>query len=169
MPAGTIGNINATTGGVTSPGYSPNGAASLTFTANFGSGPQPITLNLGNYGQPNGLTQYAGTSYTVDGLTQNGVPPGHYSGVTTQANGNVVVNYDNGQSRVVAQVPLTTFANPAALPRQDGPAFTARHRPGELGRQRRRRPTGRQRHGRLERGHRERVHPADRGPASLLR
>ena len=125
VPAGTIGSITNATGGVTAPGYSANGAASLTFNANFGSGPQPITLNLGNYGQPNGLTQYAGTSYTVEGLTQNGVPPGHYNGVTTQANGNVVVNYDNGQSRIVAQVPLTTFANPDALQRQDGQAFTA--------------------------------------------
>ncbi len=125
VPAGTIGSITNASGSVTAPAYSANGAASLTFSANFGSGPQPITLNLGNYGQPNGLTQYAGTSYSVDGLTQNGVPPGHYSGVTTQANGNVVVNYDNGQSRVVAQVPLTTFANPDALQRQDGQAFTA--------------------------------------------
>ena len=125
VPAGTIGSITNATGGVTAPGYSANGAASLTFNANFGSGPQPITLNLGNYGQPNGLTQYAGTSYTVEGLTQNGVPPGHYDGVTTQANGDVVVNYDNGQSRIVAQVPLTTFANPDALQRQDGQAFTA--------------------------------------------
>ena len=125
VPAGTIGSITNTTGGVAAPGYSANGAASLTFTANFGSGAQPITLNLGNYGQPNGLTQYAGTSYTVDGLTQNGVPPGHYSGITAQANGNVVVDYDNGQSRIVAQVPLTTFANPDALQRQDGQAFTA--------------------------------------------
>ncbi len=125
VPAGTIGSIANATGGVTAPPYSANGAASLTFTANFGSGPQPITLNLGNYGQPNGLTQYAGTSYSVDGLTQNGVPPGHYSGVATQANGDVVVNYDNGQSRVVAQVPLTTFANPDALQRQNGQAFTA--------------------------------------------
>ncbi len=125
VPAGTIGNINNASGGVAAPAYSPGGTAALKFTTDFGSGPQAVTLNLGNFGQANGLTQYAGTAYAVTGLTQNGVPPGAFSGVTTQANGNVVVNYDNGQSRVVAQVPLTTFANPDALQRQNGQAFTA--------------------------------------------
>jgi flagellar hook protein FlgE len=36
-----------------------------------------------------------------------------------------VVNYDNGQSRVIAQVPLITFNNPDQLQRQDGQSFTA--------------------------------------------
>ena len=71
------------------------------------------------------MTQYAGTEYSLRGLTQDGVPPGAFSSVTTQANGNIVVNYDNGQSRVIAQVPLITFNDPNALQRQDGQAFTA--------------------------------------------
>ena len=36
-------------------------APSFRFTADFGSGPQTITLNLGTYGQTDGVTQYAGT------------------------------------------------------------------------------------------------------------
>ena len=40
-------------------------------------------------------------------------------------NGDVVVNYDNGQSRVLARVPVVTFANPDALQREDGQAFSA--------------------------------------------
>ena len=36
-----------------------------------------------------------------------------------------MVNYDNGQSRVIAQVPLITFNNPNGLQRQDGQSFTA--------------------------------------------
>jgi flagellar hook protein FlgE len=35
------------------------------------------------------------------------------------------VNYDNGQSRVIAQVPLITFNDPNQLQRQDGQSFTA--------------------------------------------
>jgi flagellar hook protein FlgE len=58
-------------------------------------------------------------------LTQNGVPPGSFSGVTTQANGDVVVNYNNGQTRTIAQIPLITFNNPNALQGQNGQAFTA--------------------------------------------
>ena len=42
----------------------------------------------------------------------------------TQA-GDVQVNYDNGQSRTIARVPVVTFNDPNALQRQDGQAFTA--------------------------------------------
>ena len=36
-----------------------------------------------------------------------------------------MVNYDNGQARIIAQVPLVTFNNADALQRQNGQAFTA--------------------------------------------
>jgi flagellar hook protein FlgE len=120
---GTVGSITATGGTVTGSTYSTGGAATLGLTANFGSGTQPITLNLGHFGQSDGLTQYAGTTYSLRTLSQDGVAPGSYSGVTTNANGNVLVNYDNGQSRVVAQVPVVTFANADALQRENGQAF----------------------------------------------
>ena len=128
VPPGTLTNMVAST---TDPGImvtgsgAPGTAATLQFNANFGSGPQPITLNLGNYGGTTGVTQYAGTTYSLLGLTQDGVPPGSFSGVTTQANGDVVVNYNNGQSRTIAQVPLVTFNDPNALQSQNGQSFTA--------------------------------------------
>ncbi len=37
----------------------------------------------------------------------------------------MVVNYDNGQSRTIARVPVVTFADPDKLQRQNGQAFTA--------------------------------------------
>ncbi len=123
---GTIGGITGATGSVNPTGYAANGAATLTFSTNLGGGaPQTIALNLGNYGSSTGLTQYAGGSFNLTGLTQNGVPPGSFSGVSTTSAGDVVVNYNNGQSRIIAQVPIVTFANPDALQRQDGQAFTA--------------------------------------------
>ncbi|WP_428491833.1 flagellar hook protein FlgE [Rhodopila sp.] len=128
VPEGTIGQmaVSATDPGtVTTAGYAPGSAATLQFTTNFGSGPQTINLNLGNYGGTTGVTQYAGTAYSLLGLTQDGVPPGSFSGVTTQANGDVVVNYNNGQSRTIAQVPLVTFNDPNALQSQNGQSFTA--------------------------------------------
>jgi flagellar hook protein FlgE len=91
----------------------------------FGEGPQTVTLNLGTFGNSNGVTQYAGTAYNLQGLSQDGVPPGSFSGVTAQANGNVVVNYNNGQTRTIAQVPLVTFNAPNALQGQNGQSFTA--------------------------------------------
>jgi flagellar hook protein FlgE len=125
VPAGTIGQVAAITGGVAAAGYAAGKPADLTFTADFGSGVQTIDLSMGTYGQTNGVTQYAGSTYSLGGLTQNGVPPGSFSGVVTQADGSVIVNYNNGQSRTIAQVPVTTFNSPDKLQRQNGQAFTA--------------------------------------------
>jgi flagellar hook protein FlgE len=128
VQAGTVGNIAVDVGNpgsIVTAGYAANTAATFSFTTDFGSGPQTITMNVGTYGQTNGVTQYAGTQYSLRGLTQDGVPPGSFASVTTQTNGNIVVNYDNGQARVIAQVPLVTFNNPNQLQRQDGQSFTA--------------------------------------------
>jgi flagellar hook protein FlgE len=125
VAAGTIGQIGTATGAVSSAGYVAGGDASLGMTMDFGSGPQNITLNVGTYGGSSGVTQYAGTAYNLQGISQDGVPPGSYAGVSTQANGLVVVNYNNGQTRTIAQVPLVTFNNPDALQRQNGQSFTA--------------------------------------------
>jgi flagellar hook protein FlgE len=125
VTAGTIGQIGQTTGSITSPGYNAGAPASMAMVMDFGSGPQTITLNLGVYGGASGVTQYAGTQYDLQGISQDGVPPGNYAGVTTQASGNVVVNYNNGQSRTIAQVPLVTFNAPDALQGQNGQSFTA--------------------------------------------
>ena len=125
---GTIGSM-AGTGGITASTYTLNSPATLTFTANFGTAAtpvgQPITINLGTYGGTSGLTQYAGTDYNLRGLTQDGVPPGAFSSVSTATNGDIAVNYDNGQSNVIARVPIVTFNDPNGLQRQNGQAFTA--------------------------------------------
>jgi flagellar hook protein FlgE len=125
VPEGTVGQIGGVTGTVTSTGYAAGSGATLNFTADFGSGPQTIQLDLGTYGQTSGVTQYAGSNYNLLGLAQDGAPPGSFAGISTQANGNIIVNYDNGQTRTIAQVPLITFNNPNALQRQNGQSFTA--------------------------------------------
>jgi flagellar hook protein FlgE len=114
---GTVGSASAAVAGQ---------PATFAFSTEFASGtPQSITLNLGNYGQANGVTQFAGTNYTLRGINQDGVPPGGFSGVTTTSGGEIVVNYTNGQSRTIAQVPLVTFNDPNGLQRQNGQSFTA--------------------------------------------
>ncbi len=121
---GTIGSLGAATGSVIGSTFAANTGATLDFTTDFGSGPQSIQIDIGTFGQANGVTQYAGTDYSLRGITQNGVAPGAFSGITTRQNGDVVVNYDNGQSRTVARVPIVTFNSPDSLQRQDGGAFT---------------------------------------------
>jgi flagellar hook protein FlgE len=124
VSSGTIGQISAATGNISTVGYAAGTSASMSMVMDFGQGPQTVNLNLGTYGGASGLTQYAGTTYNLQGLSQDGVPPGSYSGVTTQANGDVVVNYNNGQTTTIAQVPLVTFNAPDALQGQNGQSFT---------------------------------------------
>ena len=124
-PAGTIGTFGATTGSITSSATTASGPATLTLGADFGNGAQSIALNWGNFGQANGVTQFAASSYSLRGLSQNGVAPGAFTGITMTASGDVVANYNNGQTQTIAQVPVTTFANSDALQRQNGQAFTA--------------------------------------------
>jgi flagellar hook protein FlgE len=130
VATGTLGSLGNDTGTVTTTSYAANSPATISFDANFGSGNQAINLNLGNFGSANGLTQFAGTTYSPTTLTQDGVPPGNYTGVATQANGNVVVSYSNGQSKTVAEVPIVTFANANALQRQNGQGFTTTEESG---------------------------------------
>lgn len=126
VAAGTIGDLAAATGTIVPTATTGAGnPATFTFTSDFGQGPQTITLNLGTFGQSNGLTQFAGTTFNLRNLVQDGVPQGAYNGVTVSANGDVSVNYDNGQSRVIARVPLVTFNAPDQLQRLDGQAFQA--------------------------------------------
>jgi flagellar hook protein FlgE len=133
-PSGTVGKLQpdpgpGLQGSIVTPNqaYIPNvnTAAIVQFTTDFGSGAQIIRINLGTFGQTNGVTQFAGSTYNLRGLTQNGVPPGAFSSVTTESGGNIVVNYDNGQTRTIAQVPVVTFNAPDKLQRQNGEAFTA--------------------------------------------
>ena len=68
VPAGTIGSFGTLSGGVTSTNYAANQPASLTLTTNFGSGTQTIGLNMGDFGEANGVTQFAGTTYAQGSL-----------------------------------------------------------------------------------------------------
>ncbi|MBW4090807.1 MAG: flagellar hook protein FlgE [Proteobacteria bacterium] len=125
VAAGTIGSFGAVTGGVTGAAYAANAPANLTLTTNFGSGAQTISLGMGNFGQANGVTQFAAGAYSLGNLSQNGVAPGGFTGITMNATGDVIANYNNGQSQTVAQVPVITFAAPGSLQSQNGQAFTA--------------------------------------------
>jgi flagellar hook protein FlgE len=128
--AGTIGTLQAATAGPAGSIVIPNATAAdgpsaeLDLTTNFGSGNQTIALSLGTFGLATGVTQFAGTAYTLRNLSQNGVPPGSFTGLSMTTGGDVVANYNNGESLTVAQVPLITFAAPDTLQRQNGQAFS---------------------------------------------
>lgn len=121
-PAGLVNSITDPSGSTI--GYAAGQPAAFNIAANFGSGTQTISLNLGTFGQSNGLTQFAGTDISVRSVNQDGSTSGSFTGLTAKASGDLVANYSNGQTRTIARVPVVTFADPGALQRQNSQAFT---------------------------------------------
>jgi flagellar hook protein FlgE len=133
-----FGTTAATAGEITSISnqYNPSGdatvpasqnagdAATISFTVDYGSGPQIVTLDLGKFQTTDGLTQFSGTTVDIQRLSQDGLPQGLFTGLNINDNGDVQLNYDNGKSAIVARVPLAQFYDPTALKREDGQAFT---------------------------------------------
>ncbi len=130
VDAGTIGGFAAANNLIAGSAVLGD-AATLTFSTDLGQGNQDVLLNLGEIGVARGLTQFAAKEFSVRNLAQNGVPPGAYSGLQISDTGNVSINYDNGQSRIVARIPLVTFSDPDALQRLDGQAFMRTLESGE--------------------------------------
>ncbi|AWU95363.1 flagellar hook-basal body complex protein [Azospirillum ramasamyi] len=132
---GTLTNISTALVGtgtsVSSANQSAGADATVTFTVDYGFGPQQVTLNLGKYQKPGGLTQYAGEEINVTQLVQNGAPRGQFKDVVFGDNGTVMVNYDNGRSKMVAKVPIITFNNPNALQRESGGVFVESEEAGK--------------------------------------
>lgn len=121
---GTIESFNGVAG-------TPNTPVDYNFDMDFGLGNQTLNLNIGRFGVAQGITQYAGTDFSLRNLSQNGVPPGAYSGLAVRENGDIAVNYDNGQSRIVARVPLVSFSDADKLQRLDGQGFMRTIESGE--------------------------------------
>lgn len=127
QPDGTLSELFGATGSLAgSAATTGGGPATVTFNADFGQGEQAMVLNLGVFGAAGGLTQFASSGasgLSVNSFEQDGIPIGAFSSVTTQKNGDVRINYDNGQSRVIARVPVTIFQDPDKLQHLDGQAF----------------------------------------------
>jgi len=116
--------------GINGPGIAGD-PATLNFAPDFGQGAQSIDLNFGTFNEATGLTQFDAKDFSVRNQSQNGVPLGSYAGVTLAENGDVFVNYDNGQSRVAGRIPLVAFNDPDKLQRLDGQAFQRTLESGE--------------------------------------
>jgi len=104
--------------------------AIVTIGGNFGNGAQNISVNFGALNQADGVTQYAGTNYTVTSADQDGSAPGSFTGISANNDGTIVANYNNGRTVTIAQIPLITFQNADQLQRQNGEAYTSTQNSG---------------------------------------
>lgn len=124
---GTITDISTSKVGtgtaVTSVNKAVGEDATITFTVDYGFGPQQVTLNVGQFGKSGGVTQYAGTEINVTQLVQDGASRGQFKEVVYGDNGDVIVNYDNGRSRTIGRIPVVTFNDPNSLQREAGGVF----------------------------------------------
>jgi flagellar hook protein FlgE len=122
-PNGTLASLSNGSGLLTI--NSSTTEAGVTITPTFNGNAQTINLDLGAYNGATGVTQFAGTDYDLESISQNGSPPGAFTSITTTNTGAIQANYNNGQSVTIAQVPVITFENADALQSQNGQAFTA--------------------------------------------
>ncbi len=92
-----------------------------------GAGSQTIGFNLGDYDVATGLTQYANANSTVSvsSISQDGLGEGSYSSIGIDKDGIVSINYTNGSTRRIYQIPVSTFNSPDNLQRASGGVYTA--------------------------------------------
>lgn len=104
----------------------PGSQASFTIGP-VGSDTTSISLNLGAIGTASGTTMNsaAGAAFSAGTPSQDGIGTGNFTGFAMQTDGSVNATFDNGQSQLIAKVPLATFTNANALQSQDGQAYTA--------------------------------------------
>ncbi len=125
---GTIQSIGTGSGYTVATPTTQGNPANINFTLNFaGAASQTVAVNFGNYDESDGVTQFANTAGTVsvNSFSQNGLPEGSFSSLGIDSSGNVALNYNNGSSKVIAQIPIVQFFAQDQLQRVTGGAFSA--------------------------------------------
>jgi flagellar hook protein FlgE len=94
-----------------------NSSGALTAGSPMTIPPQALTTGAAPLGFPidfTGTTQF-GSAFSVNTLNQDGFTSGRLAGFSIGADGMILGRYTNGQSAVMGQVVLTSFANPNGL------------------------------------------------------
>jgi flagellar hook protein FlgE len=111
---GTLLSVATTTGGA----YDP---LTGSFQVNVNGG--PMTFGIGLPGQSDGMTQLSDDFIPVQ-TNKNGAPVGSLARVEIDGKGLVYAIYDNGQSKVLYQVPVVDVPNPNGLQANSNQTFT---------------------------------------------
>jgi flagellar hook protein FlgE len=125
-------NIGTIASLATGAGYTVDAspAAGINFSLTFpGAGSQTIDLSFGTLNAASGVTQYASTgssnTVSVASFQQNGLSAGSYSSISINSSGVVSINYTNGSTRQIFQIPIVRFNSPNNLQRVSGGAYQA--------------------------------------------
>ena len=102
------------------PAADPNGDLTLNLPnidwMNNSDATQGITINI------SGMTQSA-SDYSVGTINQDGAELGLRTGISIDADGNVVASFSNGLTQNLARVPVATFTNPNGLQERSGNVY----------------------------------------------
>lgn len=109
---------------------SANTLGKITLQPDLGANPMEIALNVGAIGQATGFTSFASDSTAVL-ADQSGYPAGELSGVVLDSSGVVTGTFTNGRTRVLAQLAVANFTNPAGLMMQGDNVYTQSNNSGE--------------------------------------
>ncbi|MCU0801853.1 MAG: flagellar hook-basal body complex protein [Rhodobacteraceae bacterium] len=102
---GTLASVTVNSGGAYN---AATGTLSLTVAGG------PMTVTIGQTGDPNGLTQLS-DSFSPTAISKDGSPVGSLTGVEVDENGYLTATYDTGFIRRIYQIPLVDVPNPNGL------------------------------------------------------
>lgn len=132
---GTIDNF--TTGGAAFGAAPANGTAAqdtLTIPAadfNSGAAASTITINWGNVGATNGMSQLSG-NYEATLLNQDGSSPSSLEAVSVDSDGLVTARFVNGDTRPIYKLVVGTVPAATELQAQNGNVYTLSSKSGDL-------------------------------------
>ncbi len=102
----------------------PENFAQVEMSFSFaGAGSQTMSVDFGTYNASKGVTQFDDTQVSVTTFDQDGIPRGSFQSLSIDENGFVALNYDNGRTRTISQIPVVQFFAQDKLQRVTGGAF----------------------------------------------
>ena len=120
---GTLATVTSSTaaGDVALVNASDEFAFTLDYDANDATTPDQVavTMDVGTLNASDGLTQFEG-AFTPNFIIQNGKQYGSLIGTTVNEQGELTALFNNGETRLIFQVPVTTFNNPNGLQPKTG-------------------------------------------------
>ena len=89
-----------------------------------------IAVNVGAIGQATGFTSFASDNTAVL-ADQTGYAAGELSSVSLDSSGTITGSFTNGRTRVLGQVAVANFTNPAGLASKGDNVYTQSNNSGE--------------------------------------
>jgi flagellar hook protein FlgE len=92
----------------------------------LGDGTGHIDLDFTN------ANQFVNETTNLIALNRDGNAPGHLGGLSVGMDGKITGRYSNGETRLLAQIPLAKFQNPAGLIKMGGNLFSLTPNSGDF-------------------------------------